>query len=619
MYIEFKEGQKFAQRGADTSPMHETFQDCGYVLLDTDIVVDIDNLSKETIKALIETFNIETQTVWTERGCHLYFTKPKRMKVKKDSFNALGVELEYKDNKNTPNGITIKRSGKLRNIDNVGVRQELPDVLKPMNNVESLLGLSDGDKTNSRLYSHKFKIQHMSDYMKIMRFINKHIIDYPFSDEDIERIARYEQDKMGNNSADATEEYSTAMMIKKDLKVVKYKKHLYSYDGQRYVSDNDDFVHNVSVQLGGKSTRFIDEVIKQLKYHSTPIKERKGGFDVKFKNGILRDGVFHNIESDEFTPYFIDLEYKEGCEPVEVIDYFLNNISKGKDGQEPEQAYRDFILEIVAHCLITDINYKQKRPFQKVFFFAGDGGNGKGALFKLIRTLLGEGNYKTNKLEKFSDERYIYGMKGKLANLGDDIEDSAIDKKIMSNLKSMSAYEEIELRKLHGMPVSESISATQVFTTNHILKSFEKGNAWERRVVWLPMYATPEREFEDFYRELLDEKALEYFLKLVIDALNRLKQNGDFTVSQRVKDFTDEYHKENNPVLDYLEPMDADDFIGKRPPEVFEGYEIWFDENIGQGNASSKQLREMIMSKFNLKISPRHIGGKSAKVYVVVK
>jgi putative DNA primase/helicase len=82
MFIEFKQGEKHASPTADQSEYHEPFKDCGYLLKNDEIVIDIDGLPKQTIEKLITTFDIKTQIVYTTRGCHLYYRLPKGHKNK---------------------------------------------------------------------------------------------------------------------------------------------------------------------------------------------------------------------------------------------------------------------------------------------------------------------------------------------------------------------------------------------------------------------------------------------------------------------------------------------------------------------------------------------------------
>ncbi|MCM2533287.1 hypothetical protein NDK43_13890 [Neobacillus pocheonensis] len=155
--MEFKEGQKHASKNADILDSHEALKDAGYILEETDLVIDIDNLPKETIKSMIDTFGIKTQIVWGNRGCHLYFLKSKNWKGKKDGLTALGFTAEYLTSKNRPNGVTIKQNGVLREIENEGVREPLPECLEPVK-ADPLFGLSEGDGRDSKLYAHKFKV-----------------------------------------------------------------------------------------------------------------------------------------------------------------------------------------------------------------------------------------------------------------------------------------------------------------------------------------------------------------------------------------------------------------------------------------------------------------------------
>jgi putative DNA primase/helicase len=606
-YVEFKAGEKHASTIADQSPFHEQFMDAGWVLEETDLIVDIDNLPKETIVKMIETFGIKTQITWTDRGCHLWFTKPKAFKGSR-SVCPLGFEVEYKHTKNTK-AITIKREGKLRQIDNMGVRSELPDFLYTRNKLESLEGLDEGDGRNAKLYAHKFKVMSVNNHKRVLSFINNYIFAQPLEQGEFDTIARDEEIR-----AEKDNEYDVAIQLIRLLKIVKYGDVLYLYDGSRYKADSE-FETIIAHHLKGQKIRYQDEVIEQIKRNLNNIQEPINGFDIKFKNGILRNGKFISIDSTEFTPFYIDIEYNEDAKPVQVVDEFLHHLSHGHDGQEPEEAYKDFLLEIVAHCLITDIDLKQNRNFQRVFFFAGNGGNGKGAMFRLIRALLGKGNYKTNKLEKFADERYIYGMKGMLGNLGDDIEDETIKSKVMSNLKSISAYEEIELRQLFGMPISESITATQIFTTNHVLKSFEKGESWKRRVVWCPMYVTPKAYDPTFYKKLLTEEALEYFLKHVLEAYFRLLEKGDFTYSEKVDSFTNQYHDDNNSCITFVNDHKADDFIGQRPPSVYEDYKVWAEEQ-GRNVQTKKQFKTTMEEIHGLIVKAKKINGKTTDVYM---
>lgn len=124
MYVEFEPGQKYAAKKADISDTCENFRDAGYLLEKSDLVVDIDELPKEKIEKLLATFHINTQTVWTERGAHLYFKKPQNFRGA-TKVCPLGFPIEFKHSANTQ-AVTIKRNGIMRKVENEGVREDLP-------------------------------------------------------------------------------------------------------------------------------------------------------------------------------------------------------------------------------------------------------------------------------------------------------------------------------------------------------------------------------------------------------------------------------------------------------------------------------------------------------------
>ncbi|MEH7454007.1 phage/plasmid primase, P4 family [Gottfriedia acidiceleris] len=604
-YIEFKPREKHASKGADTSPMHESFQDCGYLLEDNDVIIDIDNLPNETIDAMIRTFNITTQIVRTSRGVHLYYKAPRGFKVKKNTVCPLGFEVEYLTKKTYPNGVTIKRDGVLRVIDNAGKREPLPEFFKPLSKMESMLGLGEGDGRNNKLHSHKFKLMQLDNYKKILRFINDHVFAESMEDKEFEEVTRDEQIR-----AEKDNEHEIAMQLIKKLKIVEFANQFYYYDGDKYQAS--ELKREVAKHLRGQKSYYIDEVVKQIDLYPNKVEQPDRGFDIRFKNGILRHKKgFIEVLSEEFTPYYIDIEYKDDADKVADVDNYLDQLT-GND-----EDYKKLLLEMIAHTLITNMEFKKKLARFSVII--GKGGEGKGTLLEIISRILGKENCSYNSIKRLPDERYNYNIEGKLANLGDDIEDKPIIGDEMKMLKNISTCDPVMIRHLNKMARSTRLTASLIFTSNHMLKTHEKDNSYKRRVVWCPMFNQVVKSDGDIISKLTTSQALEYWLKLIVDAYHRLYDQGGFTNSEKVNKFTESYHEENNTCLEWVRDQDIDLIIGKRPPQIYEEYKLWAEENIGEGKAqSSKLLRATIESEYELIVTPRKVNGKSAKVYVKV-
>lgn len=573
MYKEYKEGQKHASKNADISDSHEAFKDAGYILTDKDLIVDIDNLPRDTINAMIHIFGIKTQTVWTDRGVHLYFEKPKGFK-NSNGVTVLGFPAEFKHKKNT-NAITIKRHGVMREIQNNGVREPLPECLIPLKKAESLLGLSDGDGRNSKLHAFKFKLMGMgiSDYQYYIKFINENIFADPLEDSELNTVGRKEELK-----ADENKEPVVARQLSKELKVVKFGDILYSYNGEKYVSK--EFENEIYDRLPDSRTYYVEEVIKQMKKRIRNVQEPKDGFEVKFKNGILKEGRFWENDSTDFTPYYIDLEYDEEAEPIEIVENYLNNLT-GND-----EEYKQFILEIIAHTLITNADFK--RDIAKFFIFIGDGGNGKGTLLTVIRTILGTENCSSLSPEEMTKESYFTSLQNKLVNLGDDIEDKAINEKQMKVKKNVSTCDFVAMRRLFEQSKETIITTSLIFTSNHILKSFEKGDSYKRRVAWCPMFNKPKAKDRKFLSKLTSPETLKYWVKLIVEEYVRIYENGGINIPKVVEEYNEAYHDENNTCLEWAKLFEPEHFTGKTPADIYAEYEVWAEE--GKLNLQSQKV-----------------------------
>jgi putative DNA primase/helicase len=602
VYKEFIDNEKFPRRNAEISDSHETFDSCGWILNDDEVVVDIDCLQKEKIERIINLFNIKTQIVWTTRGCHFYFKKPQGFKGAK-KICPLGFEVEYKHSKNTQ-ATTIKQNGELRIIDNDGVREDLPEIFYTKKMLKPLLGLDEGEGRNNLLFAHRMKIYDLKQWQSILRFINNHIFATPLQEDEFQNITRDVQIDAKKNS-----EPEVASVLIAKYKMVRYIGKIYWFENNQYMTDDEKLIRVLSQEIGQQKTRYYDEVIKQIKYHA-PLIDSQKVFDIKLQNGILRDGQFHQFDYKEFTPYCIDIPYDPDAEPVELVDEYIDQLTQS----EPE--YRNFLLEILAHPLIVDKEFK--RMLAKFFIFIGDGANGKGTLLLVIRRILGYHNCSGISIKQMVDERYFTTLQNKLVNLGDDVQDQAIDNEQMKILKNISTCDYVATRNLFEQSKEVELTLSLIFTSNHVLKSFEKGEAYKRRVQWCPMFSKPTRKDKRFIDKITTPDALKYWMKLIVEGYMRLYKNEEFTESPVVTEYNQKYHEMNNNCIEFLKDFDHAHFEGKRSPESYEEYSIWAEEN-GMNVHSKKLFQESMKKVLNMEIGKTNRNGKSIRCYMRCK
>ena len=599
MYVEFEKGQKYSNKDADIYDKHDSFEDAGWLLEDDDYVIDIDELDKDLIKKIIVSFDIKTQTVWTDRGVHFYFKKPLDFKRGANRVSPLGFKYEIKHRGNTK-AVTIKRNGVLREIENIGEREEAPIIFTSNKRFEELLGLDEGEGRNNKLFKLRTQLTGVKEWRKILSFVNENIFAKPLPEEEFQTLTR----KM-DLSNDEVSEYEVASALMTEFNFVQYGQRYYFKDDGEYTHEESILKKKVFDRVGSQKTRYVDEVIKQMQYRSRKIDQGEI-FPIKFRNGYIENGHFVDLVIDSFTPYHIDIDYDEDAEKVDKVDEYINHLTNHNED------YRNLLLEILGHTLIVDPEFK--RLLAKFFIFIGDGGNGKGTLLQIIKTILGARNVSGMSISELSDERYLPSFKGKLANLGDDIQDQAIDDKNMKVLKNISTCDFISTRELYKGAEDMYFTGSLIFTSNHMLKSWEKGESYKRRVVWLPMYTKVKKKDPKFITNLTTEKALKYWIKLIVDGYKRLYKNGGFTHSQIVEDFNKSYHEENNPALSYLQDYDGEHFNNTPVNDIYEEYEAWCKDNAV--NYNRNMIRNTIIEKFEMKVKVVLINGKSTRCFV---
>lgn len=601
MYIEYKKGEKYAAKGADVSEFHDGFSDAGYILNDNDLVVDVDNTPKETIKKMLELFNINTEIRWTERGCHLYFKKRTGFKGAR-AVVPIGFEVEFKHTKNKKD-ITVKRHGTMRKIENEGAREELPFILSnDLRKLEDMTGLDEGDGRNDKLFKHKMKLNNHPDSDKILSFINNHVFAEPMEQSEFETVAR----KQAIRTDDKLTPHTVAMQVVNITKPVEFAGGIYYRDeNDSYMYDDKEYKKVIYRISSNKDPQFINKVLDTIRLEVEKLDDDKE-FPVKFNNGILEDGEFTEVEYKEFTPFVIDASYNEDVKSVQIVDDYLNNLSDG------DEDYKKLIGEILGYTLETKAD--RIALLAKFFVFTGSGGEGKGTLLKIIRKILGSKNVSSLSMKDMGDSTYFPALKGMLANLGDDLEDEPINNIIMKKIKNITTADDLTMREMYKSAEDIKLKTTLIFTSNHMIKSFEKGNSFKRRIVWCPMFNKPKKADDQFINKITTDEAIEYWVKIMVDGYMRLYENGKFTTSEKIEKYNEMYHQENNNTIQFCEENEIADFLERLPGSVKEDYDNWCNEQ-GYDPLSMKRLNETMKEIFKIEPRKTTINGKQCRIY----
>ena len=605
MYVEYLPGEKHGNSKPERSDSPDAFTDAGYEIADNEVVIDIDHLPKESIKALIADFDIKTMKVWTERGVHLYFKKPADFARAKDGVCRLGFAIEQHTSRTRPNGMTIKKNGQLRQIDNENVRQYMPPCFKlgtMKHPYKDMTGMDEGDGRNKALFAHRKALGDQGPWEKYLRFINNHVFAKPMPEDEYNGIVR---DVDMNSEPD--DKYWIATKIMDECRTVLYSGCIWWFRDGEYLSDDGDgmLIRRIYQLCEGQPTRFVDEIVKQIKYRSKIIPGDEV-FPIRFRNGIVTDGQFVPIKNfTDFTPYFIDIDYKPDAEPVQIVDDYIDALTSG----DPD--YRLLLMEVIGYVMITDP--ERIRSLGKFFMFRGDGANGKGTLLQIMKKIYNAKNCNNLSIKQLVDDRFKVTMIGKLANLGDDIEPETIDNDQLKILKNISTADTVSTRRLYSESESATFTVKLYFTTNSDIKSFEKGYAYKRRIVWLPMFNKVEKPDPNFISKATTKEALEYWIRLIVEGYCRLYHNQKWTEADIVKKYNDQYHDDNNVSLQFAKDLEEEEIIGKTANEIKEMFYEWSSD---ERKFSPKLFKEAVWDLYQIGIGRGKVGGKTKRVFM---
>lgn len=606
-FIEFQPGEKYAKPGADKSDFTESFQDCGYLLTKDEIVIDIDHLPKESIRELCKTFDIKTQIVWTNRGAHLYFKKPPRHR-RTDGVCRLGFEIEELTCANRPNGVTVKRDGVLREIENAGAREALPDIFTVSKRFEDLTGLSEGDGRNRKLYTHKMKLNNCEDWFRIIRFINEHVFDEPLPQKEFDSLSRAEQSEGDQKT---TDEADVAEQVIREFKCAKWASQVWFWSEKagKFISDDEELAAIIAKRIAVKDPNKVEKAMKWLrinakKYPADYI------FKIRLRNGFLADGKFTPIVVDDFTPHCIDIDYNPDAEPVPAIDEYLDQIvNEPKYTQQDMQDYRNRLIEIMAYGLI--VNPERVRVLSKFHILRGEGSNGKGTFLEIVKTIYQPENCSTLSIEDLADATRINSLTGKLVNLGDDVEDKPLGKTQFKHIKNITSADTVTIRRLYKEAESVVLQAKLIYTSNSDLRTVDKGHALERRMCWVPMFNTVRKPDPNFITKMTTPEALEYWMKMMVEAYVRLYKHG-WTESKICADYNGEYHRHNDISKMFIEELEKDDFLYKTRQEVLDMFDKWNTDDDRKLNMRAFKQNIWLLYRMGFGVNTRQ--GKSAKV-----
>lgn len=592
-YIELND-DKTPKTNFDTIVIDITKIDNAGILLNSNVVlVDFDG-DNENEKRIIEHIQTKypTLTVKTDRGVHLYYKRPKELKVSAgaDKITVGGFQVDYKTG-NKAYGI-VKRHGKERDrnkaIIDFETLMELPFILYPMPKAKNITGLKDGDGRNNALYAQLRCINNNPKYRDIRlleavaKFINEKIFDTPMGEKEVANIVnsvlKIDVDAQEEYQGDPTNVLELSRWVARKFEVKLYKEILYFRDGIKFSRDENELRRRVYQKVQLKTTQW-KELLSQLEVYAEKITH--DDFNVRIRNGIIVDDTVVNMDIG-FTPFYLDVKYDENAYD-KYVDDFINFIANG------DKEIRNLIEEILGHTIMIN-NFPHK-----IFVLSGSGNNGKSTFVEMLTAFANNLSSHID-ITGFEDGTQVVSLIGKIINIADDIDPNYLEKTKV--LKTMASGNTITARAIYSQPVTIKNTATLVFTCNEVPVFKDKTEGIKRRLIIIPFENKVVNKIYDLDKLLSSENAKSYILRLALEGVNRILINHmELSKSKKVEDTLREYYIESDSVLGFLEEYEGE-INNTSTIELYNMYDFYCIQNNIKPQSKNKFTRVIKSMRF---------------------
>lgn len=257
---------------------------------------------------------------------------------------------------------------------------------------------------------------------------------------------------------------------------------------------------------------------------------------------------------------------------------------------------REMLLQYSGLCMTRDVRQ------QKFMIIQGEGGSGKSTLIKLFDRMIGVENISNISLNQLSQRFFAYGLMGKLLNSCADLEIDALSD--VSTLKKVLGEDAILAEPKGKDPFSFNSYAKLIFSTNQLpIVKEEKTNGFYRRLLILTMDRVPETRDPKFFDVLAAE--IDDFIRLSVEALERMYQNGKITESASSKEAVKRLRCDSDTVEAFLN--DDEIVVIKQTSSIkkltlFEKYEAYCKDLERQPLTKQNFYRSMRLKGYGEKI-----------------
>ena len=592
----------------------QKFNEYAGVLADDTVLVDIDDYEQSKIMLdIVRSKGLKCRVYETTRGCHFLFKTDKSMSNRTHCKLGIGLTADSKGAGKASYEV-LKKDGKEREIlYDTDEYEVLPKYLTPIKSNMNVLELSEGDGRNNVLFSYILPLQQndfsVEECRECIRIINEFVLKDPLSEEELSVILR---DGSFNkptffNSRGTFFFDKFAKYLKQVENIIKINNKLYIYKDGIYEC-GDAYIEAAMIEHIPNLSRSKRQEV--LAYLDLLASKESGVADanlIAFKNGVLNiaDDTFNEFSPEYVITNKIPYNYNPNAKS-DLLDGVMKKLACGDENVEK------LLYQSIGYC------FYRRNELRKSFFLLGEKRNGKSTFLDMVGTLLGEENTANLDLCEIGSQFKTAELSGKLANIGDDINDeyisnTAIFKKVVSG--------DVITAERKGKDPFKLRSFAKFFFSANSLPRLGKGkdsSAVLDRLVVIPFdakFTKNDSDYDPFIKyKLRDSTVMEALIAKSVPALKEVLTDQEFTHCSKVDTSLVEFEKTNNPILEFFEEIDEVDYLNEPIKYVYKQYTTFCLSNNLQAMSALEFQRQM-KKQFNLVIKNIEKDGKKVRVY----
>ena len=592
----------------------QKFNSYAGVLADDAILVDLDTEREtEILLNVVKSLKLKCRVLKSRSGGHFLFKidrpMPNRTKIKL----GIGITADIKGCGSNSYEV-LKIDGKEREVlYDAGEYQILPKYLSPVKTNMNLLDLAEGDGRNNALFSYILPLT-QNEFTKeqcreCIGIINDFVLKEPLGEDELAVVLRetaFEKPTFfTSRGAFLFDKF--ARYLKDAENIIKINGKLYIYRDGIYES-GDEYIESAMIQHIPNLSRSKRQEV--LSYLSLLVSKESGIADanlIAFNNGVLNiaDNSFNEFSPEYIITNKIPHNYNPNAKS-ELLDSVMMKLACG------DESVNKLLYQSIGYC------FYRRNELRKSFFLLGEKRNGKSTFLDMVGTLLGEDNTANLDLCEIGDRFRTAELTGKLANIGDDINDEWVSN--TATFKKVVSGDVVTAERKGKDPFKLRSFAKFFFSANSLprLGRGKDSSAVLDRLVIIPFdakFSKNDDDYDPFIKyKLRSEEVMEAIIAKAIPALRTVLAEQSFEHCSKVAENMVEFEKSNNPILEFFEELSEKDYINEPVKAVYQRYNAFCLSNNLQA-ISAIEFQKQMKRQFELSVKTVEYDGKRMRVY----